>query len=253
MTEHTAEEVKEKIEYQAIAEFLESTPPNQLIHISDLSKWEGDHFGKNHNVLKTPEIQLHCDHENCNGMRFFRCISGAGKHLYKQNFYDLFYLTYRCSNCQKVDKIFSLAANLDANSKPQGECFKFGELPPFGPPVPPRLIKLIGPDRDEFLKGRRCENQGLGVGAFIYYRRVVENQKNRIIEEIVKVSEKIGAPKKKIETLRAAIEETQFSKALNMAKDSLPETLLINGYSPLSLLHRALSEGVHALTDEKCL
>jgi len=135
----------------------------------------------------------------------------------------------------------------------EGQCYKFGELPTYGPPVSPKLIKLIGPDRDEFLKGRRCENQGLGVGSFIYYRRVVENQKNRILEQVIKVSEKIGASKEKIDTLKNAIKETQFSKALNMAKDSIPESLLINGHSPILLLHSALSEGVHALTDEQCL
>jgi superfamily I DNA/RNA helicase len=112
---------------------------------------------------------------------------------------------------------------------------------------------LIGPDRDEFLKGRRCENQGLGVGAFIYYRRVVENQKDRIIGEIIKVSEKIGASEEKLEKLRNAIKETQFSKALSVAKDAMPESLLINGHSPILLLHSALSEGVHALSDEECL
>ena len=57
-------------------------------------------------------------------------------------------------------------------------------------------MKLVGPDRDDFLKGRRCENQGLGVGAFIYYRRVVENQKNRILGvcriNLIKSTEKIG-------------------------------------------------------------
>jgi VIT1/CCC1 family predicted Fe2+/Mn2+ transporter len=92
-----------------------------------------------------------------------------------------------------------------------------------------------------------------GVGAFIYYRRVVENQKNRILGEIIKVSEKIGAAKEKVEKLKSAITETQFSKALDMAKDSIPESLLINGHSPILLLHSALSEGVHALTDEQCL
>jgi len=115
------------------------------------------------------------------------------------------------------------------------------------------MIKLIGPDRDGFLKGRRCENQGLGVGAFIYYRRVVENQKDRIIGEIIKVSEKIGAPEEKLKKLRASLQETQFSKAFNTSKDAMPESLLINGHSPILLLHAALSEGVHALTDEKCL
>lgn len=38
-----------------------------------------------------------------------------------------------------------------------------------------------------------------------------------------------------------------------MAKDAIPESLLINGHSPIKLLHSALSEGVHALSDEECL
>ena len=33
----------------------------------------------------------------------------------------------------------------------------------------------------------------------------------------------------------------------------MPESLLINGHSPILLLHSALSEGVHVLSDEQCL
>ncbi len=251
MSDQSTGEVKEEIEYQAISEFLESTPPNQLIHISDLATWKQRQYSGD-NLMRTPEIQLHCDHEDCNGTRFFRCVSGSEKSLEKSD-YAFFYVTYRCSNCQRVEKTFSLAAKVDEDAEPTGECYKFGELPTYGPPVSPKLIKLIGPDRDEFLKGRRCENQGLGVGAFIYYRRVVENQKNRILGEVIKVSEKIGATEEKIKQLKSAVTETQFSKALNMAKDAMPESLLINGHSPILLLHSALSEGVHAQTDEQCL
>ena len=252
MSDQSTDEVKEEIEYQTIAEFLENTPPNQLIHISDISAWGQDPYVEDSNKMQTPEIQLHCDHENCNGTRFFRCVSGSKKHLETENF-EFFYITYRCSNCQRVEKIFSLAAKVDTDAKPTGLCYKFGELPTYGPPVSPKLIKLIGPDRNEFLKGRRCENQGLGVASFIYYRRVVENQKNRILEQIIKVSEKIGASEEKTEVLKKAVKETQFSKALDMAKNSMPESLLINGHSPILLLHSALSKGVHALTDEQCL
>jgi hypothetical protein len=252
MTEHTTEEtVKEEVEYQTIAEFLESTPPNQLIDISDIAVWKHEGYC-NHNIMRTPEIQLHCDHERCNGARFFRCVSGGGKYLEAKD-YEFFYVTYRCSNCQKVEKTFSIAAKVKEDSSPIGQCYKFGELPTYGPPVSPKLIKLIGPDREEFLKGRRCENQGLGVGSFIYYRRVVENQKNRILGQVIKVSEKIGASEDNLEILRNAVKETQFSKALDMTKDAMPESLLINGHSPILLLHSALSEGVHALKDEQCL
>jgi hypothetical protein len=133
------------------------------------------------------------------------------------------------------------------------EILKLGEDPPFGPRVPPRVISLIGPDREAFLKGRRSENQGLGIGAFAYYRRVVENQKNRLLEEIIKVSRRLGAPLDQIQILEDAKKEKQFSKAMESVKNSIPKELLIKGHNPLSLLHRAVSEGIHAMTDEECL
>ena len=242
-------ELEEEGSSQNMSEFLESSPPNQEIKISDLCSYNPSNST---HVMNTPEIKLHCSHESCNGTRFFRCISN--KKIYMNDYgYEHIYIAYRCSNCQETKKIFSLRAKLDKLGALHGTCYKFGELPVYGPPVPSRLIELIGPDRKEFLKGRRCENQGLGVGAFIYYRRVVENQKNRIIGEIVKVSKKIGAPEDTIKILQDAMEETQFSKALDMAKDAMPESLLINGHSPILLLHRALSKGVHTLTDEQCL
>ena len=249
MSDKNPDEVKEKNEYQTIAEFLESTPPNRVIKISNLSTWRNaPHY---ENVMNTPEVQLHCPHEKCSGVRFFRCESGYHRLMAKD--YKFFYARYRCSNCLYQTKIFSLAAEIDSDREPQGSCFKLGELPLFGPLTSPKLITLIGPDRDEFLKGRRCENQGLGVGAFTYYRRVVENQKTRILEKIIRVSEKIGAPEDKIEKLKSALSETHFSKSLDMAKDVIPESLLINGHSPILLLHSALSKGVHELTDGECL
>lgn len=253
MTEKTeTKEVKEEINYNTISQFLEATPPNQLINIFDLTiKKKGASIHKYNYFIHSPELQLHCPHESCNGVRFFRCVSGHDTTLYDS--YRHFYLTYKCSNCRVTDKTYSLAAKIDQSELNSGLCLKFGEMPVYGPPVPPKLVKLIGPDRDEFLKGRRCENQGLGIGAFIYYRRVVENQKNRILEKIIKVSEKIDAPPEKIKILKNAIEEIQFSKALEMTKDALPESLLINGHNPILLLHSALSEGVHAMTDEECL
>ena len=246
------EEIQEEIQYETITDFFEGTPPNRVSHISDLSEHKVPSGASYYyDVMRTPEIQLHCSNNNCNGVRFFRCVSGAGKRL--KNTYEFIYITYKCSNCQETEKTYSLAVKLDEEENPTGELYKFGELPTYGPPTPSRLIKLIGPDRDTFLKGRRCENQGLGIGAFIYYRRVVENQKNRILNEIIKVSEKLSAPAEKIDVLRKAVEENQFSKALDMAKDAIPESLLINGHSPVLLLHSALSKGVHALSDEECL
>jgi hypothetical protein len=112
---------------------------------------------------------------------------------------------------------------------------------------------LLGAGRELFLKGRRCEIQGLGIGAFIYYRRVVEDQKNKILAEIIKVAETISAPPATIAALSAAQSEHQFGKAMDNVKNAIPQRLLIDGQNPLTLLHTALSRGVHNHSDEVCL
>ncbi len=249
MSTDQEEQVAGNLPVLTMAEFLESCAPNQIVPISDI--YENKVVANNwRNVVRTPEIQLHCGTEACNGTRFFRCFFGLNKILTNEP--DNFYLKYRCSNCQATEKVFSVSMFKDDDEE-IGQAHKFGEYPPFGPPTPSKLVKMIGPDRDEFLNGRRCENQGLGVGAFIYYRRVVERQKNRILNEIIKVSEKLSADSQQVAILHAAVAENQFSTAMDMAKDALPESLLINGHSPIRLLHSALSEGVHALSDAQCL
>ncbi|WP_218239528.1 hypothetical protein [Pseudomonas sp. NS1(2017)] len=231
MTDNALQEPAEEIT-QSFAEFLENSPPNQHAIISDLVtlKWSDN---KRATCLKTPEIQLHCTEDSCNGIRFFRCTVGNDVHIGIDKHINT-YLIYRCANCQNSTKTFSIAAKRTDDSM-SGMLYKFGEAPTSGPPTQARLLKLIGPDRDIFLKGRRCENQGLGIGAFVYYRRVVENQKDRTLKEIKKVLERLNSPNEKIETLNIAINETQFSKALEIAKQAIPESLLINGHNPLKL------------------
>ena len=227
-------------------------PPGTLTKIADLTKrnyYPGG--GVSGYEVISPEIQLHCASDTCNGVRFFRSTSQSMPNIGDDG-YKFFYISYTCSNCRKYEKTFSLAAQREKKDL-SGTCYKFGELPEFGPPTPARLIKLVGPDRELFLKGRRCENQGLGVGAFVYYRRVVEGQKNRILDEIIKVARKLNAPDAQITLLEAAKTETQFSKSLGNVKDALPQSLLINGQNPLSLLHSALSDGLHARSDSECL
>jgi hypothetical protein len=228
------------------AEFLESVPPSRTVITTNL--WDKQ-IGEEPK-LEIPDLQLHCTTDTCNGLRFFRYRSGD-REFYNNARIKYTFLIYVCSNCQRDMKRFSLfIVREDSGS---GESYKFGEHPPYGPPTPARLIRLFGKDRETFLKGRRCEMQGLGIGAFVYYRRVVENQKNQILSEIIRVSKKLKAPAEMIETLEQAKTEVQFAKALSSVKDAIPQALFINGHNPLSLLHSALSGGLHEKTDERCL
>jgi hypothetical protein len=134
-----------------------------------------------------------------------------------------------------------------------GEAMKFGEIPPFGPHIPTKMFSLLGEDQELFHKGQRAESQGMGIGAFGYYRRVVENQKDRLINEIVKVCTKLNVPPEIIASIEKAHSETRFTKALEILKDAIPDVLLIDGHNPFGLLHTALSDGLHEQSDEECL
>ncbi|MGV3572852.1 MAG: hypothetical protein ACO1PB_19840 [Ramlibacter sp.] len=150
-------------------------------------------------------------------------------------------------------KTYAVSCVLNDDDEGKWIEFKLGESPAFGPPTPARTISLVGPDREQFLQGRRCENQGLGVGAFVYYRRVVEGQKNRIFDEIIRVSKHLESAPELVAELEAAKKEVQFTKAVDAIKHALPQSLWVNGYNPLTLLHSALSAGVHELSDGECL
>jgi len=225
--------------------FLEHVPPEAAVTVETQLTGYGD---GSYSTEKS-SIQLYCDGPDCQSTMWFDHIAGGANA--KLNTWAAEILQYRCRHCKIKWKGFAIRfAPVSAN---QARAVKIGEYPPFGPPTPSRVISLIGPDRDLFLKGRHAENRGLGIGAFAYYRRVVENQKNRIIEEIIKVAKKVGPKSGVIEGLTAAMKETQFSTAVDSIKLALPESLLVDGHNPLKLLHGALSRGLHEQDDTKCL
>lgn len=130
---------------------------------------------------------------------------------------------------------------------------KLGEYPFFGPQIPSKLISLIGPDRELFLKGIKCESQKLGIASFLYYRRVIENQKNRLIDNIALVLKKLEVNREAIDLLETTKNEIQFKTSMDKLKPYLPKELSINNTNPIVLLHKSLSVGLHGLTDEECL
>lgn len=210
-------------------------------------KYDGEAYKSGHYLLK-PRLQLHCFEESCESKMFFSSRNDSV--LVSAEWTDA-YLTYRCCNCGKGGKRFSISIRLIDAEK--CEAYKYGELPAFGPPIPARALRLIQPDKDLFLQGRGCEIHGLGIGAIAYYRRVVERQWTSLVDEILKVAVRTGSSEGVLQSLKAARDERQFSKAVKDLKEAIPPVLLTNGHNPLALLHRLLSEGIHEMTDQECL
>jgi hypothetical protein len=208
--------------------------------------------------VAVPELQIYCDGP-CQAVSYCAGKARAGGQLFpspgplQARDYILF---YSCCKCQTPVKSYAVRVLGEESWLLQmmtADVAKLGEWPPFSFRTPSKVTSLVGPDRELFFKGRRAESEGLGVGAFAYYRRIVEGQKNRLLDEIISVARRTGAPDEVISQLEAAKNEIQFNKAVDMVKDAVPQSLRIKGHNPLTLLHGALSRNLHGAPDEECL
>jgi|SRR5271157_978931 len=234
------------------AEFLENVPPNTERTVEDLFSTSAGVITR----ISNCQVRIHCWSETCNGERLFEAMEPRpSKHGMGSGPADWLdgILVFLCRNCRRSCKTFAVRCWKDGVDSLNGIAIKFGEIPVFGPHVPSKVISLIGPDRELFLKGRRSENQGLGIGAFAYYRQIIEQQKGRLLTEIKKVAQRLGASDEDIELFDRAIAETQFSRAIESVKAAIPQSLLIDGHNPLTLLHSVASRNLHMGTDEECL
>lgn len=245
MSDASPAEVNAK--HLSLAEYLESSPPDTQLPVNDLGV-PGEHGPE----LNGDDIHLPCDNQECEGKGALAFAFEGGRIFLERGKWKFTFVTFNCRNCTAKRKKYALALRVDDNGR-SGLVLKLGELPTFGPEVPARVITLIGPDRELFLAGRRAENRGMGIGAFAYYRRVVENQKGRIIQEVAQVARKMGAKQDVLNLFEAAAKETQFAKAIETINAAIPSALRINGHNPLTLVHTALSDGLHDRTDAECL
>lgn len=180
-------------------EILQNLPPGEYLNVPDAvyTTSIGMLSEKKVIAVSTPSLQMHCDSISCNGIRLFEhnvmpmhyeyCEAERGDTSYEHS-----YIEYLCQNCKENLKSFAIMfINIHEDNK-TADIIKMGEYPFYGPKVPAKLISLIGPDRELFLKGLRCESQQLGIAAFSYYRRVIENQRDRIIDSIINALLKTG-------------------------------------------------------------
>jgi hypothetical protein len=102
-------------------------------------------------------------------------------------------MTFKCRDCQQFERVFTVRYHSDAPQPDDPTCAEgYTTLPliitsisifPGLAPGPTKAVKkLLGAFEPIFLKGVACEAQGLGVGAFAYYRQIVEGLKDQIFE-----------------------------------------------------------------------
>jgi hypothetical protein len=254
MAQDSEEKAAPKEEAITLQDFLASFGPNKLFPVQNLGRRTREGFRPEYN---SNDIELYCDSERCQGVRAFECVSSMFE-LTAGDEFKFKFVDYRCRNCRQTRKRYAIAVRGEESSGEaigftKGDAYKLGEFPVFGPPTPPRMLRLIQKDRELFLIGRRAETQGMGIGAFAYYRRVVEAHKTRIFDRIIDVAKKLGGKDEAIAKLEKDRDQWSFEASAEALKDIMPGELFVDGQNPLLLLHRALSANLHERSDKECL
>jgi hypothetical protein len=233
----------------SFTDFLLKSGPNESVEVQQLWHFHHSVGGGKSNQLDAPkDLLLECS--ECVGKRTFG-LEGTG-YLSNLGFANNVFLRYKCKNCEKQWRTYAL--RVIPNKEPSsGSLLKYGEWPPFGMIVDPKVAELLGDEVELFRKGLNSEAKSLGIGAFAYYRRVLERQRAGIFDRVILAAEKLEASPETVAELRKAKADRQFTKGLDAIKPGVLQGIYINGHNPLTLLYDEVSDGLHAQSDAEIL
>lgn len=214
------------------------------------------HVENDADTLKFPSINLTCI--VCSSEQTFTCKDLHGRCIHHGAVTRLrdytptpvvgetILVEYNCAGCNNFIRYFLIRIGEDLE-----HIEKIGQFPPPSISIDENLKKMLGKHQDIFRKGLICENQGYGIGAFAYYRRIIEAIIDDLLDKIwslysVEERKQFTSDFEKIKNTKVAEDK------IKIAKDILPPTLTHGGVNPLKTIYEVLSEGIHSKTDEEC-
>ncbi len=156
-------------------------------------------------------------------------------------------IVYICESCKEYQRFFLLEFDLN-----QKYIQKVGQYPPFEISIDKNISKMLGTYKNIYKKGLICESQGYGIGSYAYYRRIVEDIIDKLLNSIKDLLDE-KAKEKYCQALDETKKTTRVVDKIELIKDLLPPILKPNNINPLNILYKTLSEGIHQKTDEECL
>jgi hypothetical protein len=103
-----------------------------------------------------------------------------------------------------------------------------------------------------YRKGLACLREGLGIGASAYFRRVVEDSIDPLLNLVERVATLMQDPDV-LAKLEEARRESSAGKRLQLASESVPQWLRPKGQNPLRILYANLSGPLHTESEEEAV
>lgn len=149
---------------------------------------------------------------------------------------------FKCTRCAIIHQFhFEVDSNEDNPQKffikKVGQCFSIADYQNHDIK---KYRKILGKELyNEFSKGVGLFSHGVGIGSFVYLRRIIE--KFIIQEAYNKESENLKFDKE-------LYEKSRIKERIDLLKNALPDFLVTN-----KSLYSILSKGIHELGEQECL
>lgn len=188
-------------------------------------------FGPGDNIKRYGEYRL-LDEV---GQRFIEKVSG------------------QCQNCKKYNPMFLIEFFTEKNEDGNYHFFgkKIGQTPPYSVKAEGFVSKILSSENLNFYKKALMNLSGnYGIGAFVYFRRIVESELIRLLEQVSELDDPKSSKVKQLLEEHSKTHKT--AELLEEVFQFLPESLKGLGRNPFKLLYGTASVGLHKLSDSEC-
>ena len=118
------------------------------------------------------------------------------------------------------------------------------------PTIPKDIKEELGDDAELYQKALRNMNEGYGIGACAYLRRLLEKYINPLLQLLYEIKNETGAKEEELKLIQDTIASKDFTSKTKFAADIAPSSILVEGHNPVKEIHERLSVGLHTLDDE---
>lgn len=142
-------------------------------------------------------------------------------------------LTYRCTMNNEHTILYDLIIS-------DNKIIKIGQYPSVADLIIPEIKKyktILGSQFVEYSKAVGLSAHGIGIGSFVYLRRIIEKL----------VFDKFDEVKDELSISREDFEHLKFDAKIDTLKDYLPAILVTN-----KNMYGIVSKGIHELSEEEC-
>jgi hypothetical protein len=209
-----------------------------------------EYLGARYDLL-VPDVQLFCNSPQCGGPQPFAPDTERWTLPDRSTWTELKFLRYSCRHCGKSPKLYAVRIRFGNESLHEAAFTKIGEEPPNIGATPKALRELMGESWVLYLKGVRSQLAGLELGAFVYFRRVVERVWPLLVERFIQLSQ-YDASLDQLRVLKDAKDTRQINRSMDAALESIPTAIFIDGHNPLEVLIEAYGSQNKEYTSVEC-